>query len=89
MFLESKKELEGRIKMLKTKLLDYMQQTDKKIAIVGHSNMIKTLTATGFKADGEPINGVDMKNCEVDLINVVMELKQKEKAGISILPFCA
>jgi hypothetical protein len=35
-----------------------MKLTDKKIAIVGHSNMIKILTATGFKADGDPINGV-------------------------------
>lgn len=62
-FLESKKELMGRIKRLKAKLLEYMTLTDKKIAIVGHSNMIETLTATGFKAEGQPINGIEMKNC--------------------------
>lgn len=50
-----------------------MSKTDKKIAIVGHSNMIKTLSATGFKEDGTPINGIDMKNCEVQLINLVMD----------------
>lgn len=67
-----------------------MQQTTKKIAIVGHSNMIKTLTATGFKVDGEPINGVDMGNCEVGLIHVVMEEKPKDVAGqTSILSFCS
>lgn len=78
----------GRIKRLKAKLLEYMQLTDKKIAIVGHSNMIKTLTATGFKAEGDPINGIEMENCEVDLIHVVMDLpppETKEGKGIN---FC-
>ena len=66
------------------KLKEYLTKTDKKIAIVGHSNMIKTLTATGFRVDGEPINGVDMKNCEVDLINVVLDMKIPEKPAKGI-----
>ena len=71
--LESVKEVAGRVQRFKQKLLGYLSKTDKKIAIVGHSNMIKTLTATGYKEDGAPINGIDMKNCEVQFINLVMD----------------
>lgn len=71
--LESVKEVSGRIQRFKQKLQSYLARTDKKIAVVGHSNMIKHLTATGFKEDGKPINGVDLKNCEVQLINIVMD----------------
>lgn len=71
--LESVKEVAGRVDRLKEKLVNYMMKTNKKIAIVGHSNMIKTLTATGYKEDGTPINGINMENCEVQLINVTME----------------
>ena len=62
-----------RIQNFKKKLVSYIGKTDKKIAIVGHSNMIKTLSATGFKEDGSPINGIQLENCEVQLINLVMD----------------
>lgn len=71
--LESVKEVAGRVDRLKQKLVTYMAKTDKKIAIVGHSNMIKTLSATGYKEDGTPINGISMENCEVQLINLTMD----------------
>lgn len=63
----------NRVDRLKEKLANYMTKTDKKIAIVGHSNMIKTLTATGYKEDGTPINGISLDNCEVQLVNLTME----------------
>jgi hypothetical protein len=65
--------VDSRIQRFKQKLFGHLSKTDKKIAIVGHSNMIKTLTATGYKEDGAPINGIDMYNCEVQLINLVID----------------
>lgn len=71
--LESTKEVAQRVQQFKKKLVKYFGMTDKKIAIVGHSNMIESLTATGFKEDGTPINGIKLENCEVSLVNLVLE----------------
>ncbi len=45
----------------------------KKVALVGHPLIFAALTATGFHEDGEPVNGIMLKNSEVKEIPIVIE----------------
>lgn len=84
--VETNLDLAKRAKLLKEQLIKYKQVSKKKVALVGHSYMFRMLTATGFYQDGEPINDVLLKNCEVREIPIIIEGYQEEAE--TVVPFC-